>query len=404
MPLFGEALKLLRLTSQPATPAANTSAMYFKSDGLPYYLGPDGIEHPFITVPSSLHLNASFDAISGGKPTNWTDFYFTAPGVVSSDTTDVVSGAAVKLGNLGSGTDSGFYAENGTHAINDQQSISFTVWAKTDIFAVSNPILEITHITAVAQADAAILNPNAINTSANAALNSSYTRYTFTFAVPPGHLYGRFAVRIKWGGTQTGKAVWLDESTSSADQAPPTGVPVGAGAPWFTATPPANWLIIDGSSKLIADWPVLSAILRPIYGGVDATHFNLPPGTNRFLVGAGSDAAIGTTGGQKNMPQHSHNAQTAPSGGVDGTLATNTTGSTHNHPYDRSNASGSAGTTLGAGTTTVNAPAATGAYNPTNAGAHTHGVQGKTATEGSGTTADENRPPFLAVNWIIRAA
>jgi hypothetical protein len=81
-------------------------------------------------------------------------------------------------------------------------------------------------------------------------------------------------------------------------------------------------------------------------------------------------------------------------------LATNTTGSAHNHPYDKTNsATGSAGSTVAAGTGTVSANS-TGMYNPTSAGTHTHDITGSTGFAGTGT-AMSILNPFLAVNFIV---
>lgn len=55
-----------------------------------------------------------------------------------------------------------------------------------------------------------------------------------------------------------------------------SGVPTGAEMMWPVATLPAGFLWEDGSSHLITEAPNLSALIRPTYGGADATHFYLP--------------------------------------------------------------------------------------------------------------------------------
>ena len=69
--------------------------------------------------------------------------------------------------------------------------------------------------------------------------------------------------------------------------------------------PPSGWLICDGRSLLISDYPLLAAALYDsststyIYGAADSTHFNLPDLRGRAPIGAGqgtglTDRALGT--------------------------------------------------------------------------------------------------------------
>jgi Phage Tail Collar Domain len=167
-----------------------------------------------------------------------------------------------------------------------------------------------------------------------------------------------------------------------------TGMPPGAMVNWPTATAPSGWILANGQST--AGYPALV----PIYGA------NVPDLRNRFIVMAGTDAALGTTGGSKNMPKHWHSAANGPNG-ADGTYDVNNTGSAHVHPFDLGNTQGTTTTVLAKATATIANSGATGPYNPTNAGQHVHGLTGHSASEGTGP-ADENRPPYYALNVIIK--
>jgi microcystin-dependent protein len=89
--------------------------------------------------------------------------------------------------------------------------------------------------------------------------------------------------------------------------------PVGSGALWFTTTPPANWLICDGSSlSTTGTYAALFAAIGYTFGGSGAS-FNLPNIQNRFPIGAGSNHALGAAGGASNvtlsvaqLPPHAH--------------------------------------------------------------------------------------------------
>jgi len=52
-----------------------------------------------------------------------------------------------------------------------------------------------------------------------------------------------------------------------------SGVVMGWGGP---GSPPAGWLVCDGTSLLRASYPSLFAAIGTTYGAVDGTHFNLP--------------------------------------------------------------------------------------------------------------------------------
>ena len=88
--------------------------------------------------------------------------------------------------------------------------------------------------------------------------------------------------------------------------------PIGSGALWFTNTPPANWLICDGSSLSTTTYAALFAEIGYTFGG-SGPNFNLPPLANFFPFGAGATAALGAVGGEANhvlsvneMPVHAH--------------------------------------------------------------------------------------------------
>lgn len=79
---------------------------------------------------------------------------------------------------------------------------------------------------------------------------------------------------------------------------------------------PTGYLLCDGSSYAINDYPslfvVLGGLLSP-YGVPDSDHFNVPDIRDRVAVGASSTIPLGSSGGAKThvltaaeMPSHVH--------------------------------------------------------------------------------------------------
>lgn len=83
---------------------------------------------------------------------------------------------------------------------------------------------------------------------------------------------------------------------------------VGEVVEWLTATPPAGWLICDGSSLLRAGtYAALFAIIGTAFGTVDGTHFTLPDLRGKLALGVSASHALATTGGAETVNlQHQH--------------------------------------------------------------------------------------------------
>lgn len=88
--------------------------------------------------------------------------------------------------------------------------------------------------------------------------------------------------------------------------------PVGMIVPFGGAIAPAGYLLCDGASYTVEDYPELFAQIGYYWGGSD-DDFNVPNLINRNVVGAGGDFDFGTTGGEQSVtlevgqiPAHSH--------------------------------------------------------------------------------------------------
>lgn len=148
-------------------------------------------------------------------------------------------------------------------------------------------------------------------------------------------------------------------------------VPIGSIMAWpVVASPvsaPENWLFCDGSPAVIEDYPELFALIGTTFGSPTPGYsFGLPDLRGRFLLGAGTGFALASTGGAATvalttaqLPAHSHGISTR-----------------------------------------VSATSGTGERLMRASGAETEVTQ--TAQTGSGQ-AHQNMPPYLTLNYIIRA-
>lgn len=258
-------------------------------------------------------------------------------------------------------------------------------------------------------------------------------------------------------------ALTMEQFVQTPQQA--AGVPPGTGMPWFgpAASVPPGYLLCDGSAVSRTTYAALYSALggaSSVWGqGDGSTTFNLPNGQGVFFQGANNTDALGATGGSKVQtvaiqghslttselpsyslpvtdPGHSHSLQqTAHSHGVSDPGHTHSVyDAGHNHGVGwptaeyygtNSDGSGNAGFVAGNNVITAGVP---GATSTVAAGVSLYGantgvsVQGATInismspastrvsvqSGGSGAahshtcTTTDNRPPYLAVNWIIK--
>jgi microcystin-dependent protein len=184
-----------------------------------------------------------------------------------------------------------------------------------------------------------------------------------------------------WGGSLNGDLADIDTQVFAAQQA---GLPIGAISMFAGVGPPANWLICDGRSLSTTTYAGLFAVILYTYGGSGGS-FNLPNMQDKFAIGAGPSHTVAATGGEAThvlttaeLPSHTHTI----------------TDPQHSHTVRNvmSTAAGGHQATGGAGNNIVDVvtqPASTG-ITITNA-------------TGSGTPHN-NLPPYLVINFIIRAS
>jgi microcystin-dependent protein len=140
-------------------------------------------------------------------------------------------------------------------------------------------------------------------------------------------------------------------------------MPIGAICYWGKTTPPAGWLLCDGSAVSQATYPALFALLGTTFGPAAGGNFTLPDLRSRIPIGTGTGAglsayALAATGGEEThtlvsgeMPSHTHaqdvntvigagaalpvQASLSPNHALGGTTSSTGGGGSHNNiqPY-----------------------------------------------------------------------
>lgn len=201
---------------------------------------------------------------------------------------------------------------------------------------------------------------------------------------------------------------------------------------WLTGTPPAGWMICDGTGKSRTDHAALFAVIRTRFGaGNGSTTFNVPDLRSRFGVGCDSRNARYSTLGQRggssevnlaagNLPPHQHGGETSTNG--DHSHTGGTTGAAGSHTHKTSAPGSKTGRVWGDGagwyensgtmwwgttsqTDTQSGTPANHTHTLTTTsqwGQHTH--TSVSTDDGKGTGAAVSiANPFVTVNFIIRA-
>jgi microcystin-dependent protein len=174
--------------------------------------------------------------------------------------------------------------------------------------------------------------------------------------------------------------------------------PVGSVTAYALSTPPAGWLLCDGTVHNISSYPALGAGLGSTYGGNGSTTFAVPNLKGRIPVGldstqtefdtrgeTGGEKAVTLTSAQSGLPAHGHGV-TDPTHGHSpiryldgGAVGFNDGGNAYEIGYG------------GGGGGTLYAPAsATGVTVNNNAAANA-------------ASAHTNLQPYIVMNYIIRA-
>ena len=198
-----------------------------------------------------------------------------------------------------------------------------------------------------------------------------------------------------WAINITGNAATATTATTATGN----GVPTGTLMMWPTVTPPAGYLLCNGTQVSTTTYAALYAVIGTTFGSGSGT-FALPNYTNNMPIGAGGTYGLATTGGAAsttlitaNVPAHTHNY----SGSVSGT--TSGQSNSHNHNVALPNGSG-AGFQAGADYNfSINQ---TDNNNQDHSHSFSAGYSGTTDNGTGSGTSFTNLPPYLAIYFIIK--
>lgn len=161
-------------------------------------------------------------------------------------------------------------------------------------------------------------------------------------------------------------------------------VPPGLIAMWSgsIASIPAGWYLCNGAN-------------------------NTPDLRDRFIVGAGTTYAVGATGGantvtltEAQIPAHTHTITATTDSQGAHTHTVSDPG--HTHSYVSPGGTGTIAGGFGISAIGATTGSAVTGISINSAGAHTHTISATAATTGGGT-AHENRPPYYALAYIMKA-
>ena len=176
-------------------------------------------------------------------------------------------------------------------------------------------------------------------------------------------------------------------------------VPAGAIQPFAGTVTPAGWLMCNGDSYNINEYPKLYEVIGTTYGSSegkdDEFYFNVPDMRSRFPLASGpgneedlSERVLAATGGAEThtlttseMPSHNHGGSTGNNGAH----------------YHTSNFPGSQGATSGGDNVAENNLGLAFDVDTSSVGDHNHII----SSQGGGG-AHNNMPPFMVLNYIIK--
>jgi len=147
---------------------------------------------------------------------------------------------------------------------------------------------------------------------------------------------------------------------------------------------PRGWALAQGQLLDISSNTAVFALVGTIYGGDGRTDFALPDTRGRAVIGAGQGPGLS-------------NYRVGQKGGLETVILSTAQMPSHNHSVAPSALSGQGNSD----TPTGKVPARVPRQSLYSSAAPDVSMRATTSSNTGGSQAHENRPPFIAMNWII---
>lgn len=256
----------------------------------------------------SAHLNTSFDDVAMSTqgpgsssvaarlvPTGWSYFWANGTGVdapsfsAAQDNLKNPAGYALKVSLPTTGT-SGLNVNSNVFPVTPGSLVTFDIWVRGN-----GPTANFDIKTHASSDPDFFVTGTQISSSPLIIPGPVFQRITHSLIIPAGQTKCRITLRNFATGTGAAGSLWWDESRSSVQIIPPSGVETGEIKMWPTATVPSGYLLCNGGTFSSTTYPVLAALLGDTWGTHTGTTYYLPDFRGRTPIGVGS--AVPAAGG-----------------------------------------------------------------------------------------------------------